>query len=120
MTAYAISLLERDERSELLRWGTAALIVVAIHLVLMLAHRLLWSETSQGVPEVPAIIIDLAPLPAAPASLMDITPGPEFDQVTAPAGADTGRGATGDDRTAARRAAGGHVAVSPAAAREHT
>src|SRR5438552_3676334 len=77
MPAYAITLLEHDQRSELLRWGTAAMVVLALHLGLATLHLLLPSNAPQGAPEAPAVIIDLAPLPVAPASPMDITPGPE-------------------------------------------
>ncbi len=77
MAAHATRLLEHDDRAELMRWGAAALVVLTAHLGLATAHLLFRSAAPQGATEVPAVIIDLAPLPVAPASPMDTTPGPE-------------------------------------------
>jgi periplasmic protein TonB len=78
MTARAIALLEYDDGPDLTRWGLAAAIVLAAHVGLATAYLTLRSHQSQGSPEVPAIIIDLAPLPVAPTvQQQDITPGPE-------------------------------------------
>jgi protein TonB len=80
MSAAAIALFEHDDRSEWARWSLAAAIVFAAHAGL-LASSLLWhSNEPPGAPEAPAIIIDLMPLPAAPASPMDVVPQLETQQ----------------------------------------
>ncbi len=76
MAAQAIALLE-DERAELARWGVAAAIVLTAHAGLLATYLMLRSVHSPGPPNVPAVIIDLAPMPVAPESPMDVAPAPE-------------------------------------------
>lgn len=83
MRARAIVLLERDG-VDVVRWIIAAAIVLAAHLGLMATYLLFFSQQPQGVTETPAIIIDLAPMPVAPASAVDVAPGPEMVEAQAP------------------------------------
>ena len=84
MTARVIALLHREPRTDLLRWAAAAAIVLAAHAGLMASYVLLFSQQPQGAPEAPAIIIDLAPMPVAPASPADVAPGPEMVEAQPP------------------------------------
>lgn len=77
MTARAIVLLERDG-SEWPRWLLAGAIVLAAHLALVASYLFLVVPKPQGALEFPAIVIDMAPLPVAPASPLDVAPGPEM------------------------------------------
>ena len=83
MTARAIVLLERDG-ADVARWALAAAIVLAAHLGLMATYLLLFSQQPHGAPETPAVIIELAPLPVATASPMDVAPGPEMMEAQPP------------------------------------
>ena len=74
----AIVLLEREDGANVARWAMAAAIVLAAHLGLMATYLLFFSQPPQGATESPAIIIDLSPLPVAPASPADVAPGPEM------------------------------------------
>jgi protein TonB len=62
----------------------AAAIVLAAHLGLMATYLLFFSQQPQGALESPAIIIDLAPLPVAPASPADVAAGPEMVEAAPP------------------------------------
>jgi protein TonB len=84
MTARAIALLDTDDRAQLARWVGAGAIVLAAHAGVMAAYLLLRSVHSAGSPEAPAIIVDLAPMPVAPASPADVDPGPEVLEVQQP------------------------------------
>ncbi len=84
MTARAIVLPDRGDDADLKRWVTAAAIVLAVHFGLMATYFLLFPHTPTGAPEMPAVIIDLAPLPVAPASPMDVAPGPEMVEAPPP------------------------------------
>ena len=77
MPAQAVVLFDHDARPELLRWSLAAAIVLAAHAGLMASYLLLRSVQSEGAQDVPAIMVDLAPVPESPESRMDIAPGPE-------------------------------------------
>ena len=83
MTARAIVLLERDG-IDVVRWIVAAAIVLAAHLGLMATYLLLVSQQPHGAPESPAIIVDMAPMPVAPASPADVAPGPEMVEAQPP------------------------------------
>jgi len=83
MKARAIVLLERDG-SDAARWTLAAAIVLAAYLGLMATYLLLVSHKPRGAPETPAIIIDMAPMPVAPASPVDVAPGPEMMEAMPP------------------------------------
>ncbi len=77
MTARAIVLLERDG-SDLPRWLLAGAIVLAAHLGLVASYLFLLVPKPQGALEFPAIVVDMAPLLVAPASPLDVAPGPEM------------------------------------------
>jgi protein TonB len=84
MTARAIALLDTDEHVEFARWIGAGAIVLAAHAGVMAAYLLLRTVHSAGSPEAPAIIVDLAPMPVAPASPADVDPGPEVLEIQPP------------------------------------
>jgi protein TonB len=85
MTAVAtIGLHQYEDERELARWGIAAAIVLAAHIGLAASYLLLRSANPQGSQEAPAIIIELAPLAVAPASPLDIAPGPEMQEAQPP------------------------------------
>lgn len=64
--------------AELKRWGLAAAIVCAAHFGLMAGYLRPPTLEPEGAASAPAVIVDLAPIPVAPTSLSDITPGPEM------------------------------------------
>src|SRR5438874_5363093 len=81
MTARAISLLERDDGLEFTRWGVAAAIVLAAHIGLVASYVMLHeTQVPSGSPAPAVIMIDLAPLPVAPASPMDADPGLQLQE----------------------------------------
>ena len=80
----AIVLLEREDGASVARWAMAAAVVLAAHLGLMATYLLFFSQQPQGALESPAIIIDLAPLPVAPASPADVAAGPEMMEAAPP------------------------------------
>jgi len=75
---------EYDPREDFARWGVAASIVLAAHLGL--AARYLWVRDTQpsGMPDVPVVMIDLAPVPVAPVSDVDIALGPQMKESLVP------------------------------------
>ena len=83
MTARAIVLLQREDDADLKRWASAAAIVLAAHLGLIATYFLVFSHAPAGAPT-PAIIIDMAPMPVAPASPVDLAPGPEMQEALPP------------------------------------
>ncbi len=83
MKVRAVVLLEHDGHDSA-RWALAAAIVLAAHLGLMATYLMFFAQKPQGVPETPAIIIDMAPMPVAPASPVDLAPGPEMVEATPP------------------------------------
>jgi periplasmic protein TonB len=84
MAAHAIALLEHDEHSALTRWCVAALLVVAVHFGLAASYILWAPPPPQAAPAAPAVIIELALLPVAPASPVDLAPGPEMTEAQSP------------------------------------
>ncbi len=80
----AIVLLEREDGASVTRWAMAAAVVLAAHLGLMATYLLFFTQPPQGALESPAIIIDLAPLPVAPASPLHVAPGPEMVEAAPP------------------------------------
>ncbi len=82
MTARAIVLLQREDDADLKRWALAAAIVLAAHLGLMATYFLVFSHAPAGAPT--PIIIDMAPMPVAPASPVDLAPGPEMQEALPP------------------------------------
>jgi len=78
MTAPALILQGPDAREEFRRWGLAAAIVCAAHVGLMAGYLLMPAAEPEGAMESPAVLIDFAPVPVAPASPDDIAPGPDM------------------------------------------
>jgi protein TonB len=72
---------EEDDRDLWLRWGSASLIVLAVHVAVVAAFLLLnFSDTSTSN-GVPIVLIELSPTPSAPqAAPNDIAPGPEMTE----------------------------------------
>jgi periplasmic protein TonB len=78
MSAQALMLSDTDRRSDLWRWGLAAVIVLAAHVGLAAGYLLLPEPDAEGAAASPVVIVELAPLPVAPASQQDLAPGPEM------------------------------------------
>ncbi|MBN8966279.1 MAG: energy transducer TonB, partial [Rhizobiales bacterium] len=78
MTAPALALLTPSEGGDLKRWVLAAAFVVASHAALMASYVLLAPDEPHGAPQAPAVLLDLAPMPVAPSSPVDLAPGPEM------------------------------------------
>ncbi|MFG3756501.1 hypothetical protein ACGE32_29660, partial [Klebsiella pneumoniae] len=84
MTAFALD--TSSPRRELLRWAPAALVVVAAHAGAFAA--IVGWQASQPSPgaTIPAVLIDMAPVSAAPQPQeQDLAPGPTMQQADAPA-----------------------------------
>lgn len=69
--------------AEFRRWGLAAAFVVAAHGGLMGGYLLLPDSEPEGSALSPAVVVDLAPVPLAPASQQDLAPGPEMVEAQA-------------------------------------
>jgi protein TonB len=68
-----------------IRWTGSALVIVAVHLALILAGVAWYTQPEQPGVAVPAIMVDMAPAPAAlQVSTLDAAPGPEMQQADAP------------------------------------
>ena len=80
MKARATTLLEYHERGEFARWGLAAAAVLAGHAALAGGYLLLRNADRNGMLSAPVVIVDLAPLPVAPASAIDIAAGPQMQE----------------------------------------
>jgi protein TonB len=78
MTAQALIVQPPDVREELRRWIVAAAIVCATHVGLMAGYAMMPAAEPDGGLESPAVLVDLAPVPVAPASPDDIAPGPDM------------------------------------------
>jgi protein TonB len=78
MTAQALILQGPDAHEEFRRWVLAAAIVCAAHVGLMAGYMLMPAADPEGAMESPAVLIDFAPVPVAPASPDDIAPGPDM------------------------------------------
>lgn len=78
MTASALILPGPDIGAGFKCWGLAGAIVCAAHVGLVAGYLLLPAPQPEGAVSAPAVIIDFAPMPVAPASLNDIAPGPEM------------------------------------------
>jgi protein TonB len=83
MTTGALLLPDSGVGEELKRWGFAAAIVCAAHFGLMASYLMLPSAEPEGWMASPAVIVELAPLPVAPASHQDLAPGPEMVEAQA-------------------------------------
>lgn len=82
MTARAIVLLQREDDGDFRRWALAAAIVLAAHAGLVATYFLFVSHAPAGAPT--PIIIDMAPMAVAPASPVDLAPGPEMQEAPPP------------------------------------
>jgi protein TonB len=84
MTPVAIGLFGQQDEPELARWGVAAAIVLAGHAALIASYLMLRPPLMQGSPELPAVLIDLAPVSVGPVSEQDLAPGPEMEEALPP------------------------------------
>lgn len=78
MTAGALILSNPTVGEEIRRWGFAAAVICAAHGGLMAGYLLLPQAEPEGSAISPAVIVELAPVPVAPASQQDLAPGPEM------------------------------------------
>jgi protein TonB len=78
MTARALAIGDLDRRTEFLRWSLAAAIVCTAHFGLAAGYFLLPQPEAEGSLASPAVIVELAPTPVAPASQQDLAPGPDM------------------------------------------
>jgi protein TonB len=78
MTALALVLSNPNAGEEFRRWGLAAAIVCAAHFGLMAGYLLMPAAEPDGAAFSPAVIVELSPLPVAPASPDDLAPGPDM------------------------------------------
>lgn len=79
MTSAAATIFPEDDRPHLAGWIIAALIVVAAHVILGLVILYMRDEAPMGEEAPPAIMIDLAPVAAAPPAeeKLDVPEAPE-------------------------------------------
>jgi periplasmic protein TonB len=67
------------------RYGAAAVVIVLLHLALIAAALLWYKRPEPAGISIPAIMVDLAPAPAAQqVQTQDIAPGPEMQEAQAP------------------------------------
>jgi protein TonB len=78
MTAQALILPDSNAGEDFKRWSLAAVLVCAAHFALMAVYVLLPTPEPEGAAMSPAVIVELAPLPVAPASPDDLAPGPDM------------------------------------------
>lgn len=81
-----LALHQHPDAWEFRRYGAAALAIVALHIALIGAAFVWYKRAEpQGV-TIPAILVDLAPAPAAQQvqTVEDVAPGPEMQQADAP------------------------------------
>lgn len=84
MTVRAASLLDSGGDGGGIRWSVAALVVAAAHVGLIAAYLTVRQAQPAGARDAPAVIVDLSPMPAAPASPTDAAPGPEMAEAEPP------------------------------------
>jgi protein TonB len=78
MMARAIVLPAHDGGENWARWGLAAAIVAAAHAGAIASYLMFASTEPPGAANAPAVIMELAPIAAAPESQADLAPGPEM------------------------------------------
>jgi len=78
MKPRTITLFEHDARGEFARWGLAAGLVLAAHVGLAASYFLFRNPQPAGMPYAPPVILELAPLPVASASEVDVAVGPQM------------------------------------------
>lgn len=83
MTARALILPDPSLGEEFRRWGLAAALVLAAHAGVMAGYLLMPQAEPEGSSTSPAVILELAPAPVAPASQQDLAPGPEMVEAQA-------------------------------------
>ena len=76
----APNVFEFNDRHELMIWGLAAFIVAAAHIGVIATHILLRDTYVRAASDVPVVIIELAPLPVAPSSDVDVAVGPQMQE----------------------------------------
>jgi protein TonB len=76
--ARAVALFADNDGEDWARWSLAGAIVAAAHAGAIASYLLLVPFEPPGAANAPAVIIDLAPMPAAPESQADLAPGPEM------------------------------------------
>ncbi|HWP25303.1 MAG TPA: energy transducer TonB [Xanthobacteraceae bacterium] len=69
-----------EDTGAAVRWVAAAAIASAAHVAVAAGYVLLRHAAPEGAPQAPPVIVDLAPLPVAPASNFDIAPGPQMQE----------------------------------------
>lgn len=83
MSVFALH--HRPDGWETGRYGAAAIAIVLLHAVLIAAAMLWYERPEPAGVSVPAILVDLAPAPAAPQiQTQDIAPGPEMQEAEPP------------------------------------
>jgi periplasmic protein TonB len=83
MTPGALMLPGPEFGAEFRRWGLAAAFVVAAHGMLTAGYLLMPDPEPEGSALSPGVVVDLAPVPLAPASQQDLAPGPEMVEAQA-------------------------------------
>ena len=80
-----LALHHRPDQSEIRRYGTAAIVIVLLHLALIAAALLWYKREGPAGVSIPAILVDLAPAPSAQQiQTEDLAPGPQVQQAEAP------------------------------------
>jgi protein TonB len=74
----ARALLLHDDGENWIRWSLAAAAVVTAHAGAIASYLLLVAPEAPRSTNAPAVIMDLAPMPVAPESRVDLAPGPEM------------------------------------------
>jgi protein TonB len=82
MTARALALSDDNRSAEFMRWSLAGAIVLAGHLALVAGYWMLPEPDADGAAASPVVIVELAPVPVAPASQQDLAPGPDMVEAT--------------------------------------
>ena len=80
MKARVILFYEDDARQEFIRWSMAAALVTAAHFGLVASYLLMRDTGPGGAPDAPPVIVDLAALPVAPMSEVDVAVGPQMQE----------------------------------------
>lgn len=83
MRAGALILPNPSIGEEFRRWGFAGALICAAHAGLMASYFLLPQPDPEGASVSPAVILELAPVPVAPASQQDLAPGPDMVEAQA-------------------------------------
>ncbi|WP_322515820.1 TonB family protein [Rhodopseudomonas palustris] len=80
----AFALHEPTDKGRASQWALSAAAIVAAHLGLIVAAVAWYQQASPPGVEIPAIMVDMAPAPSAPAvQPQDLAPGPQMQQAKA-------------------------------------